>query len=213
MALTQKEISRRFYESRKNSGLCPACGKELDREGHYCSECLKIHNEYNRETKILCRNNGICPVCRKEKLFGDEKQCILCREKAFERKKPLTDEQKKRYAETFKKSQRELYKERSENGICTRCGKIKAERGKKKCAVCLEKDAIRHRLKTDVTHSREYRKEHNLCYRCGGIRKEGYLLCEKCYYNFTTMVKTDNYYENLRRIKEMNNFYFPPKKQ
>lgn len=38
MALTQKERSARNYKLKKENGLCPKCGKPLDREGHYCSE-------------------------------------------------------------------------------------------------------------------------------------------------------------------------------
>ena len=94
MSLTPKERSAIFYKKRKDNGLCPRCGNALDRNGHYCSECLEKVNQYRRDNRAFYRENGICPVCGKEKLFGEEKQCILCRQKAYDRRKPLTKEQK-----------------------------------------------------------------------------------------------------------------------
>lgn len=183
MALTQKERSRRCYENRKNNGLCPRCGKILDRKGHYCSECLEKVNQYRRENKIFYIKNGICPVCGKERLIGDEKQCILCRQKAYERRKPLTDEQKERYGNRLKIQQRELRNERMGQGICPRCGKRKIVKGKKKCQICLDYDAEIHRKRTyKRQNTKEYRKENNLCYHCGEpIDRESGQLCNSCY--------------------------------
>ena len=144
---SQKERSAELYKSRKESGLCPRCGKPLDRDGHYCSECLEKEREYRSETKKFCKENGICPVCHKEKLYGDEKQCILCREYHWEYgiKNPPTDQQKEKYRNRFRETQKKLYAERVSNGICTRCGKLKVVPGRKKCGICLEKDMILHR--------------------------------------------------------------------
>ena len=183
MSLTQKERSAIFYKKRKDNGLCPRCGKLLDREGHYCSECNAKHNKYVKETRAFLRNQCMCPVCGKEKLFGDEKQCISCRQKAYDRRKPLTEEQKKIYSARFNEHRKSLYKERSENGICTRCGKCKAEKGKKKCRICLDKDAEMHRKRTyNKKGVREYRKENHLCYHCGKeIDRETGEICQSCW--------------------------------
>lgn len=51
MALTQKEISHNCYKRRKDNGLCPRCGKPLDRIGHYCTNCLK--NQTNIREKFV----------------------------------------------------------------------------------------------------------------------------------------------------------------
>ena len=183
MALTQKERSAISYKKRKENGLCPRCGRTLDRNGHYCSECNAKHNKYVKETRAFLRKQGMCPVCGKEKLFGDEKQCISCRQKAYDRRKPLTEEQKKRYNIQFRKQQNSVYRERSENGICTRCGKYKAEKGKKKCRICLDKDAEMHRKRTyNKKSTREYRKENHLCYNCGKeIDMETGEICQSCW--------------------------------
>lgn len=183
MALTQKEISARHYKRRKENGLCPRCGQKLDRKGHYCTKCLKKHNEYEKENREFYKKLGICPECRKEKLFGDEKRCISCREKQYKRRKDQMEEQKRKYSENFKKKQKERYKERSENGICTRCGKRKAENGKKKCRICLEKNAEAHRRKRFMgMNVKEYRKENHLCFFCGNpTDRETGNICQSCW--------------------------------
>lgn len=206
MALTQKEISANFYKNRKENGLCPRCGKILDRKGHYCSGCLDKVNQYRRESRKFYREHGICPVCGKEKLIGSEKQCILCRQKLYEQRKPLTDEQKERYSNRLKKQQKSLYGERSEKGICTKCGKRIAEEGKKKCRICLNKDAeIHRRRRQDKINIKEYRKENHLCYYCGGeIDVKNGNLCskclEKCRENGTKSQSTNQYWEADNRI-------------
>lgn len=168
MALTQKELSARYYRGKKDNGLCPRCGKPLDREGHYCSSCLEKNRIYHQENRDFFRENHLCTECGKVKVFGDDKICPECRAKRQSWRKPLTEEQKERYGLHFKSQQRMLYRERAENGICTRCGKRKVAPGKKKCSICLEKDAEQHRKKyMDMPNIREFRKKNNLCYFCG----------------------------------------------
>jgi predicted amidophosphoribosyltransferase len=65
MALTQKEISHNCYIRRKENGLCPRCGKPLDRTGYYCSDCLKKNNEREKEFREWCKEYKICPQCKK----------------------------------------------------------------------------------------------------------------------------------------------------
>jgi hypothetical protein len=132
--------TKKYYVRKKSEGLCPRCGKPLDREGHYCSVCVEKYNQYTRETRQYFIQNGICPVCRKEKLYGDEKTCIECLEKIYESRKPMNDEEREKYNESQRKRKKMQYDFRSQNGICTRCGKRKAEKDRKKCRICLEKE-------------------------------------------------------------------------
>ena len=186
MALTQKELSARHYRKRKENGLCPVCGKPLDREGHYCSSCLEKNRIYHQENRDFFRENHLCTECGKVKVFGDDKICPECRAKRQSWRKPLTEEQKERYGLHFKSQQRMLYRERAENGICTRCGKRKVAPGKKKCSICLEKDAEQHRKKyMDMPNIKEFRKKNNLCYFCGNvIDLPSGNICSKCQENF-----------------------------
>lgn len=168
MALTQKELSATHYRKRKENGLCPVCGKPLDREGHYCSSCLEKNRIYHQENRDFFRENHLCTECGKVKVFGDDKICPECRAKRQFWRKPLTEEQKERYGLHFKSQQRMLYRERAENGICTRCGKRKVAPGRRKCKICLSKDAELHKkMNLDKPNEREFRKEHRLCYFCG----------------------------------------------
>lgn len=141
----QKEISARHYRNRKDNGLCPRCGKELDREGHYCKNCKDKHNEYQMQVKEFCKSIGICPYCRKNKIYEKEKMCDICADKfrGYRKNWKPTDEYKAKCNE----KRRILYADRLSKGICVKCGKLKAIDGKTKCYACLEKDATYHRLR------------------------------------------------------------------
>lgn len=188
---TQKEISARFYKTRKENGLCPRCGKSLDREGHYCSECLGKVQKYHNENRKFYIENHLCTECGKNKVPDGERICPECRAKRENRRKPLTDEQKTRHKEDFRRQQRNLYAERSENGICTRCGKRKSMPGKKKCGICLAKDAEIHRRKyMDRPNIKEYRKKNHLCYFCGNpIDIPHKNICSACQKHFKELAE------------------------
>lgn len=178
MPLTRKEIAQNFYKRRKENGLCPVCGKKMDREGHYCTECLEKNRKYRRENRDFYRKNHICTQCGKKNVYGDDKICFECRVKYDSRRKPRTDVQK----ENFRKQQNDLYQQRVKEGICTRCGKTKAVSGKKKCASCLFKDREVHRKQSaKKINIKEYRKKNRLCYYCGEpIDLDSGQLCSKC---------------------------------
>lgn len=185
MALTQKEISHNCYKRRKDNGLCPRCGKPLDRTGYYCSDCLKKNNEREKEFREWCKEYKICSQCKKNKLFGDEHICPEClaRKAMYRANNPISDEKQKQYNERFKKQQRALYQQRKEQGICTRCGKRPAAKPKAKCAICLKKNAQAHKKQYyDKIDIKEYRKANNLCYHCGNpIDRETGQLCQSCW--------------------------------
>ena len=138
---------KKLYERRKAKGECPRCGNTKDREGHYCKACAENHRAYSNETRAFLRSVGICPQCRKNSLIGEQKVCMEClayqAEYRAKNKKPLTEERKRKTSECFKKR----YWGRVEKGVCTNCGKFKPAIGKRKCVVCLEKDAMVHRLR------------------------------------------------------------------
>ena len=130
MALSSRERSRRYYQKRKENGLCRSCGKPLDREGALCKICLKDQNQYKKETRDWLLDHKICPRCGKNDLFGDEKSCPECRakENGYVMKSRDGDgrlEYNKKHREWAKKE----HQRRIEVGICTRCGKRKADYG------------------------------------------------------------------------------------
>ena len=141
----QAEISKRVYYHHKENGLCVRCGKINDRAWTtLCSNCRKELTKKQTDLKNWYRENGICPYCRKQSLMGDEKRCLECSAKdyAYKATHPITNEQKIQYANNSNEHKRKLYKERAEQGICTRCGKRQAEHGRKKCRICLDKNKL-----------------------------------------------------------------------
>lgn len=144
-----KEYNHTRYMQMKEKGLCPRCKKPMDRKGALCTSCRAKAIIYERETRSFLRENRICPYCRKNKLYENEKRCYDCYIKAAEyrKKNKPTEEQRGRYRRNFEAKQRSLYQERSEKGICTRCGKRNAMQGKKKCKDCLDKDRLIHMLR------------------------------------------------------------------
>ncbi len=139
--MTQKQ----WRSNRVENGLCAKCGNKRDRNGWYCTTCLKQERERGEKNREFYKSIGICPYCGKNKLWGDEKRCIECHSKIKSNWRNLPVETKKRYEETNSKNKKIRYDKRSEQGICTMCGKRKQEFGKKKCRLCLDRDALNHR--------------------------------------------------------------------
>lgn len=209
---SQKERSAEHYKKRIENGLCPRCGKKLDREGFYCTECLEKVRIYHRENKDFFRKNGLCPVCGKTKLMGDEKNCIDCREKHYMwRKKPTEEQVEKRNAYS-RNHRKKVYRERAKAGICTRCGKRKALEGKKKCGICLEKDAYMHRKKRfGERPAREERERLHLCYYCAEpLDLPNSKICKKCWQNLhdKRIANRDSYDNSDHLWKKRNNLIF-----
>lgn len=175
------EYSAKRYRRLVDNRLCPKCGKPAP-EGHMLCDFHRAQaTERTRLDRAWYREHGICPYCRKEKLFGDEKQCISCRLKYHYRKKP-TEEQRAKRNERFREQERERYAERSAQGICTRCGKLKAVEGRKKCGICLDK-ANNNRKRRMGINTREFRVENGLCWVCGGENDMDGKMCSKCIAN------------------------------
>lgn len=53
------------------------------------------------------------------------------------------------------------YEEKKQKGICVKCGKESAQKGKVMCTKCAEK------VKFESAERRAFFKKHNICYRCG----------------------------------------------
>lgn len=177
------EYNHTRYMQMKENGSCPRCKKPMDRKGALCTSCRAKAIIYERETRAFLRANRICPYCRKNKLYENEKRCYDCYIKVAEyrEKNKPTEEQRGRYRRSFETAQRSLYQERSEKGICTRCGKRKAMPCKKKCGVCLEEDRIYHLKKRKTGNISQERLEKGLCYFCGKPAMKGNTICIDCH--------------------------------
>lgn len=172
---------QRMRDKRKEQGLCIYCGNPIDTEGSRCTECKKkFNNARNKDRKFL-QSIGICPRCQKNKLYGDEKQCPECSAKGYSlamksRERLGKEHYNKNHAEWSKKE----HHRRIEQGICTRCGKCKADYGFKTCGICRDKER-KYKCVKYGKPDRSERYKQGLCYFCDNPIKNGYKVCEKHY--------------------------------
>lgn len=126
-------------------GLCPQCRQPNDRDGYYCSKCVKKHNDRRKEECRFFANHGLCRICGKNKQIPGTTYCEECSQRAYVYNKRRYENNPEYVREHNRLSNKKRYEECKAQGICTRCRKRKAEFGKTKCRLCLEKDALKHK--------------------------------------------------------------------
>lgn len=178
--MENKERKKVFIQKRKLNGLCVNCGIKLDREGIYCKKCREKINKNETATRKWYQENGICPRCRKNKLFGDEKNCIECVSYSYTLIMPKREMNREHYNQMHREWSKRTHQEMIENGICTRCRKRKADYGYKTCGICRDKNRKYKQSKSNKIDRKE-RVKCGLCYFCDNPIKEGYKVCEKHY--------------------------------
>lgn len=135
----------RYRNNLIEQGLCPQCGQPKDREGYYCTECLKKQNERRKEDVAFFISIGVCRICGKNPQYPGSTYCEFCLERVNADTKKRYLENPEYFKEKSRISNKKRYDECKAQGICTRCRKRKAESGKVKCRICLDKDALRHK--------------------------------------------------------------------
>ena len=180
MARTRKEISHDCYVRRKENGLCPRCGKEMDREGHYCSSCAEKVRKYTYDTRKWCREHHICTECRTSRVPKGESICEVCKAKKawYRTTHPPTESE---YAEILAANRyrsKIRYGDRKAKGICVACGKRPAAEGRVRCRACLEKNA---RVRRNYKETQKEWRDKGLCYKCGKPAYKTFKLCKSCY--------------------------------
>ena len=80
--MTQKEK----YYYRKENRLCVKCGNHLEDDCTtvHCKKCGEQIRNTVTVTRHILQKNGLCPRCGKNKILGDEKQCLECNAKLYE---------------------------------------------------------------------------------------------------------------------------------
>lgn len=125
---------------------------------------------------------GICPRCGKNKLWGDEKECPECAAKGYEyAMKSRARLGKEHYNITHSKWAKVAHHKRIEQGMCTRCGKRKADYNFKTCGICRARDNATRSKRIKPKIARNERFSIGLCYFCDNPIKDGYKVCEKHY--------------------------------
>lgn len=187
----KKSYNRRRYLARKNAGLCMGCGKETGDGKVYCPECRVRQNERARQNRAFYAEHGLCRRCGRNRVFGSEKRCPECRalDAAREARRARTDEVR----EKNNAYHRRRYQERSSLGICTQCGRRKAEAGKKRCGICAGRAAARNReryVAAAIPKAERYR--HGLCCTCSNsLDMDGMKICSRCYGHLSEVRKAN----------------------
>lgn len=182
-----KQRERNAY--RRENGLCAACGVKISNGKSRCDDCAEKESKARKEIRTFRRENGYCPRCGKNKLFGDEKNCIECNTKSAIYQYGKGWRGKGSRAEY----QRRKRQEKRENNLCTNCGKPTDDSRYVMCSLCRSKTREKSKLIriNDGMLSVEEKKartEKGFCYVCGKTVKEGinakstkYKLCPDCF--------------------------------
>lgn len=131
------------------------------------------------------KSKGICPRCRVNDAFINHVLCTKCLEETS-----INNTKYSHKRAEYQKRQNEVkkirYMERKKEGMCTACGKKKAQHGIY-CNECWRK-RIKNERKRNMKKlgGRTYgdafkeRIEAGLCAYCGKEQEPGYKLCESC---------------------------------
>lgn len=184
----------------KEKGLCCLCWEPIDRVGIYCKKCLIKERERHKRDRIWYLENRICPNCRKEKIFGDERSCPECAAKNYTRLQKYGKEIWKERERNYSARRKEIREEYYSKGICFQCRKRKIEEGKKKCRICLDKDAEVHRKR--FVNRREEQVAKGMCYQCIKEKATNGKLCKSCY---------DKAVANLEKVRKNSEYYIKHK--
>ena len=190
-------MSKTTYLRRKAEGLCTVCGGEIEADRKGRATCFKC-KEKNRQDKLadkeFRRKLGLCPRCGKNKLYGDERNCLECR--VVNAKYDTRDRKSREYRDLQNATMKRLRAQRKEQGICTTCGKNNTDGVHSNCEYCRAKKRIYNidyrRLNRPPKTQREIYDEQGLCIYCGKPRKDGYKLCNEHYQIVWDSVHSDN---------------------
>lgn len=116
--MTQKEKREEW----KRIGLCSTCGKNIPVKGRVtCQKCLD-NMKQNRNYK---RSHKLCVKCGRNIASPGRKYCDECLEQRH--KKYLEESKNFLYKESVKLRYYKRVKDKKENGLCIRCGKLAFE--------------------------------------------------------------------------------------
>jgi hypothetical protein len=182
---TKAEKALTRYQRLKLAGICVRCKKKPARQD--MTECQDCANEYAINIDYL-KSLKICICCRNEDAEPNNALCFECGEKKRKANRQWLlnmseDEKKLHKAKSRAKTMRRYYRLKLE-GICTRCGKRKAQEGIIFCIDCRIKknrqDRERNQTKRNCTIPQSHRTEYGLCYFCGKNAVPGKKTCESC---------------------------------
>lgn len=141
----------------------------------------------------------LCPQC-KEKLFGNEKLCPVCKAYHANRmseKRAINNDEIKRIRN---ESYRRIADYRNANNLCTKCGKPRTD-NYKMCPNCRAKNTRVCRDKRNTKENKtEYRLRNGLCRFCDNKRMDGYMVCEVHHRHLTKISRSEKQVQNRKKL-------------
>jgi len=160
--------------------------------------------KYSSDKREMRRMLNLCPQCGK-KLYGDEKNCIVCRAYHANKQSEYRNVNKDRINENNRNYYRRMRDERNEKGLCTMCG-CERDSDYKMCSRCRAKQKEKARIQREKKSKRKEWLDRDLCFRCGSERKEGFKLCEKCYEDNVKATHSEKAIEGRKKANKNSNF-------
>lgn len=195
--LAQADAKKRQRALRKEQGLCSRCGKTVTK-GTVCDDC----KQYAKDVRKMYASYGLCTRCHKNHVYGNDKTCSECRVNTS----LVNAKYREAHRDEINKRGRELYKihyeERKAKGICTRCGKNKASKGKFTCTKCREKNNQQKRL----SYVKILVDKPNRCRYCNNDSAPGYKVCEEHRQKLSTSATSRNVNEARKKTRARLNW-------
>lgn len=173
---------RNRYHKAKTDGMCVDCFHErAEPDSVFCFGCREKRRHRYPEERAEYHSykvHKICINCHNEDAEPGHVYCFECLEKKriAGQKKMLNAEQRAKKSEQDKRRRAE----RKAAGICTICGRKKAQKPYVLCLECHVKERKAWE-RNHATTTRSERPDYGECYFCGKPIKEGFRICPKCY--------------------------------
>lgn len=173
-----KNVAKKIYYKRKNSGLCVECGEPKDNpKATRCNKCIQAHKNYYD----FYKKHHICVKCRRNDALPNRVVCEGCSEKRSKRYYNYVKDtpEEKKIKDTNKRNarRRELSKLRKEHGLCPKCGKPSLK-GHIRCLDCCLKGV---RESKERREKEKFSEPIGCCYRCSNPCIPGKKLCKEHY--------------------------------
>lgn len=176
------KYSREKSKQWKDNEMCQKCGKPLDRVGYFCSKCAKKHAEYTKETSDMYKSVGLCATCGKNKVLGNEVNCLECRARNADLKIRQYNKDRSKILKRNSDYRKNRKITLESNGLCIVCGKKPQEDGVKTCAVCRAKNNRKARER--YVHGNPFWMQDKIrngtCIWCDKPSDKGQVLCLSC---------------------------------
>ena len=182
-------MSKTTYLRRKQQGLCVKCGGEIEEERKgkvICLKCTHKDSVEKQKDREFRRSIGLCPRCGKNKLVGNDKNCLDCRAKNYTYRTQYYENHPEILAESldrWNKNRVIKYHIMKDAGYCVECGEEVTDGNYSRCTKCRAKCRSKYvsRATPFEEHQQQIWKSQGLCHLCGQPLYKKFGLCEHHY--------------------------------